>query len=243
MSLQDIHITYNTTIQVKQDGTGQSLAKVLDRLIPDYVDKDPYLRIYVSVGGDSAGQARISDLSVEYNAIPRMVKPLPEFKVEEDSKITLPYDLREYFTDDYTSSNELSYRIALSGTNSNKIRALVVGNQVMLDSTITKDFYSRSHSPYDIKGRIVVEDGGGPNNVPSRTFRTNEFPIIVEPVNDPPVRTGETLPVMYASEGETGVVGDLDDHDLFFDVDGDKLNFLIVSTFDENYDQDADFQI
>jgi hypothetical protein len=243
VSLQDIHITYNATVLVKQNGDGRPLAKVLDRLIPDYVDKDPYIRIYVSVGGGSEGQARISGLSVEYNAIPRMVKPLPEFRIDEDTKKTLPFDLREYFTDDYTPSDQLSFRIALSGSNSEKIRASVIGSQVILDSTITQDFYSRAHPPYDIKGRIFVEDTGGPNNVPSRVFRTNEFPIIVEPENDPPVRTGESIPTMYAYEGETTIVGDLDDHDLFYDVDGDKLNYLIVPKFDDNYDPDAKFVI
>ncbi|MBN1538718.1 MAG: VCBS repeat-containing protein, partial [Candidatus Thermoplasmatota archaeon] len=243
VSLENIHITYNATVKIKQDGNGQTLAKILDRLVPDHVGDDPYLRVYVGVGGSSEGQAYISDLEVEYNAIPRQIKPIPDLKVNEDTRTVLNFDLAEYFQDDYTASEEMSYRIALSGPKSDKISAHIENRHVVLDSTVTENFYTRSSSPYDIVARIIVEDRGGPNNVPSRTFRTSDLPVWVQPVNDPPVATGEVLPVLYGYEGKSTTVADLDDHEIFFDVDGDKLNYLLIPEFDDPYDPNAGFEI
>ncbi|MGA1873836.1 MAG: FG-GAP-like repeat-containing protein [Thermoplasmatota archaeon] len=243
VAMEGIEITYNATVTIKQDGSGQALSRVLDRLIPDYVDSDPYTRIYVAVGGESIGHAYISDLSVEYNAIPRMVKPLPDLSVDEDTKKLMAFDLAEHFTDDYTAPEDLSYRITIGGPHADKIRATVVNRQILIDSTITENFYTRSFAPYDITAKIVVQDDGGPNNVPYRILRTAEVPILVNPVNDPPERTGEVLPVLLAEEGKSGYVADLDEYDLFYDVDGDKLNYLLVPQFDDSYESSAEFDI
>ncbi|MGA1848696.1 MAG: FG-GAP-like repeat-containing protein [Thermoplasmatota archaeon] len=243
IALEGISITYNATVRIDRNGEGQKLAQVLDRIIPDHVGSDPYIRVYVSVGARSAGEAYISDLSVEFNAIPRQTKPLPDFVVDEDSTVLIDKDLTEYFRDDYTAPEDLTFKIRLGGPFASKINAYIMNDKVYLDSTLTKDFYTRS-STTDIIGRILVEDDGGPNNVPSRTFYTQEFPIVVKPVNDPPVRTGEVLPTFQAKEGSTVTVGNLNDYDLFFDVDGDKLTYMLVPDLDfDSYDQGADFDI
>jgi len=243
VALEGISITYNASVRIDRNGEGKSLSKVLDRIIPDYVGSDPYIRIYLAVGARSAGEAYVSDLSVEYNAIPRQTKPLPDFIVDEDSTAIIDKDLAEYFSDDYTAPGNLKFRIRLGGPFANKIDATIINNRVHLDSTVTRDFYTRS-STSDIVGRIVVEDDGGPNNVPSRTFYSKEFPIMVKPVNDPPVRTGEVLPTFEAKEGGTVIVGNLDEYDLFYDVDGDKLTNMLVPDLDfDSYDEGAGFGI
>ncbi|MBN1389565.1 MAG: VCBS repeat-containing protein [Candidatus Thermoplasmatota archaeon] len=243
VAMENIQITYNATVKIDQNGNGEKLANVIDRLVPDFVDSDPYLRIYVGVGGASLGQAYVSNLSVEYNAIPRLIKPIPDLKVMEDTKITLPFDLADHFEDDYTASKDMTYRITLSGHHSDKISASVMNRHIVLDSTITENYYTRSSAPYDITARIVAEDTGGPNNVPSRTFRTVDLPVLVTPVNDPPVKTGEKLPVLYAFEGQSRWVAELDDYELFMDIDGDKLNYLLIPYFEDDYDKDAQFEI
>ena len=245
IAMENIFIRYNTTVLIDRDGTGKTLSSVLDRLIPNTHDpKDPYIRIYVGVGAMSSGGAYLSDLEVEYNAIPKQTKPLPELYVDEDSSATIDRDLTEYFSDDYTPSKDLNIRIRLSGPQASKIRASVVNNRIVLDSTVTRDFYTRMYEPYDIRAKLIVEDSGGPNNVPSRSLYTNDIPVFVRPMNDPPVATGEILPTLYASEGQTSIVADLDDHNLFYDVDGDKLNYMLVPDLDDpGYEESAGFAI
>ncbi|MFW3146514.1 MAG: FG-GAP repeat domain-containing protein [Thermoplasmatota archaeon] len=245
IGLEKIKIVYNASVKIEQDGSGEPLSRVLDRLIPDYNDKqNPYTRIYVGVGAVSMGMAYLNDLSVEFNAIPRQSNPMPELHVDEDTKETLSYDLKEYFRDDYTAPEDLHYRIKLMGPRADKIDAYVENDRIVLDSTITPNFYTRTGEPYDITAIIVVTDTGGPNNVPARSMSTPEIPVFVTPVNDPPTRTTEELPVLYAWEGETTVVVDLDDYDLFGDVDGDALQLRLVPDLEvEGYDPNAGFEI
>ncbi|MFW3146513.1 MAG: FG-GAP repeat domain-containing protein [Thermoplasmatota archaeon] len=245
IAISDIDIKYNVTIKIDQDGSGAPLARVLDRIIPDYADSsDPYMRIYIAVGADSGGMAYIDDLSVEYNAIPRQSKAIPDLYVDEDEKVTLPYDMKDYFKDDYTDPSDIHFRIKLLGPKREKIDAYIENDRIVLDSTLTPNFYTRSSEPYEITAIIVVTDTGGPNNVPARSFQTKEIPVFVEPVNDPPTRTTDDLPVLHAWEGQTTIVADLDDYDLFDDVDGDALQLRLVPDLEvEGYDPNAGFDI
>ncbi len=244
LALDNIRITYNASVNITQNGEGKPLSEVLDRLIPDYTDDEAYTRIYIGVGGRSAGMANVSNFFVEFNAIPRRSRKLPEFSVDEDSKATVSDELYNYFRDDYTDPENLEIDIFLKGPQRNKIEASIINSRLVLDSTITENFYTRTSEPYDIMGYLTVTDDGGPNNVPSRTMRTADFPIFVNPVNDDPVRGDDDLPTLYAWEGRTTTVADLDDYDLFYDADGDSLVYHLEPDLDlEEYNESADFQI
>jgi len=244
VQMENIRITYEATVTIEQDGNGNSLSKVLDRLIPDYTSEtEDLMRIYVRVGSESKGSLYVDSLHVEYNAIPKQIKNLPPITVDEETITVLPFNLEDHFKDDYTEAKDLVYSLRLSGQNANKVSARVVENQIVLDTTVTKDFYSRSSEPYDIYGRLQVTDGGGPNGVPSRTLTLKEFPIIVRNVNDLPRNTGNKLTTLYAWEGKETVVVDLDDHDLFMDVDGDPIQFHLEPRFGPTYNESALFKI
>ncbi len=244
VQMENIRITYEATVTIDQDGNGNSLSRVLDRLIPDYTsDTDDLMRIYVRVGSVSKGMLYVDSLHVEYNAIPKQIDKLPTISVEEETITVLPFKLEDYFKDDYTASKDLIYSLVLTGPNANKIIAKVVDNQIVIDTTLTKDFYSRSSEPYDIYGQLKVTDTGGPNNVPSRTLTLKQFPIIVRNVNDLPRNTGNKLPPLFAWEGKETVVVDLDDHDLFVDVDGDPVQFHLEPRFGPTYNETAKFKI
>ncbi|MCU0798584.1 MAG: FG-GAP-like repeat-containing protein [Candidatus Thermoplasmatota archaeon] len=244
VQMENIRITYEATVTIDQDGKGNPLSKTLDRLIPDYTSEtEDHMRIYVLVGAESKGMLYVDSLHVEYNAIPKQINKLPPIAVDEETITILPFDLEDYFRDDYTGSKDLIYSLKLSGSNANKISAKVVENKIVIDTTITKDFYSRSSEPYDIYGRLQVTDSGGPNNVPSRTLTLKEFPIIVRNVNDLPRNTGDRLPTLYAWEGEETVIVDLDDHHLFMDVDGDPIQLHLEPRFGPTYNETADFKI
>ncbi|MEA3558312.1 MAG: hypothetical protein U9R75_03565, partial [Candidatus Thermoplasmatota archaeon] len=144
----------------------------------------------------------------------------------------------------YTDAEDLEVDIRLTGTHANKIDASINNNRLYIDSTLTENFYTRTSEPYDIRGILVVTDDGGLNGIPSRTMRTKEFPIFVAPVNDPPTRTGEEIPPLYGWEGTSSTLIELDDFDLFHDVDGDQLQLMAVPDLEiEGYDEDAEFEI
>ncbi len=249
VTLEEIDIIYDATVTIEHDSTGKLLSKVIDRLVPDYIDPDkPHVRIYIGVGAQSSGMAYLSGLNVEYNAKPRETKSLPDLELEEDGIKTFGYDLKDYFTDDYTDVEDLEFDIALQGSKANKIYAYINDHdQIVLDSERTENFFTRSSMIPEITGRILVTDKGGPGGVPTRTYISSPFEITVKPMNDDPARTLESLPTLYAFEGsEETVVADLDDYELFEDVDGDYLSLLLIpdlSGMIYNYDESAGFEI
>ena len=247
VQMEDIYINYNATVRIDQDGSGKSLKDVLNRLIPDYVgEDDSKLRVYIGVGAQSEGMAYISDLNVEYNAIPRQSQEMEELRLREDEKKVFDFNLRDYFRDDYTPPNELEIDVRLSGRKWDMIEASVVDGELTIDASVTPNFYTRMSEPYDVYAEFIVTDDGGPNNVPARTYMTKRFPVIVEPVNDDPVATGQSLPDLYAWEGKTTVVVDLDDYELFTDVDNDPILYDIVYPDRQDipgYNESADLEI
>jgi hypothetical protein len=237
ISLENIRIRYEVEIEINHDGYGTPLGDVLERLIPKYGgdSRDPYTRIYVMVSAKSGGKAVIGDITIEFNAKPRQKAVLPDLYLNEDEVKTFNHDITEFFTDDYTPSGQMTYGIVLEGPQRKMIEARVVDNRIVVDATVVPNFHTLSSS--DIKGRISVTDRGGPNDVPARTSLSEPFTIIVHRVNDPPVTTGEELGVLIAWEGMTTTIAYLDDHNLFYDVDGDKIRFEAVPDLSvEGYD-------
>jgi hypothetical protein len=247
VQMEDIMITYNATVTIDQNGDGDSLMDVLNRLIPDYTDEqDSKLRVYIGVGADSEGMAYISDLNVEYNAIPRLSKPMEDLVLKEDEKKTFDFDLRDYFRDDYTPSKDLDIDVRLTGRKADMVEASIDDGILTIDASMSPDFYTRQSDPFDIYAEFMVTDQGGPNDVPSRTLKTKPFPVLVQPVNDDPVATGQKLPELYAFEGETTIVVDLADYTLFEDADNDPILYDIEIPFLEDipdYNETADLRV
>ncbi|MCK5773686.1 MAG: hypothetical protein KAH57_07840, partial [Thermoplasmata archaeon] len=248
ITLEGIKITYETTVTVTHDGNNVPLHKVIDRLVPDYPDdKNPVTRIYLGVGADGPGMAYLDELTVEYNSKPRQVQKLPDLTLKEDETKTFGYDLKDFFTDDYTSVGDLEFEIILGGAQASKLNAYIQDGSMVIDAGKTPNFYTRYSAVPEITGKITVTDTGGPNNVPPRTLVSSQFEIFVEPVNDEPVRTVESLPTLYAVEGaEETIVVDLDGYELFKDVDGDHLSMLPIPDLSGDiypYDEETDFKI
>ncbi len=220
-------IRYNLTLDIDNNG---KIKDSINRLIPDY--NDPLaqpLRIYITFKGKSEGSALISDLHLEYNAPPKLAKPLPTIlKVDENAISKLTMDLSQYFRDDYDPPHLLNYRVETTGLNKDKVNAFVEdGANVTLDSRIDDDF------DRDTKMRIIVTDNGGPGGASSRDYISKEILIDVIPVDDHPVRGNQTLPPRLTSyEGEEEVmVLDLNTLNLFEDPDdpmGSGLQYYLV---------------
>ncbi len=246
VQMESINIRYNATVRIDQNGEGKSLSEVIDRLVPDYTDEEAKMRIYIGVGAESEGKAFVDNLYVEYNAIPKLSKQMEVLEVNEDESIIMDFDLNEYFRDDYTAQEDLDIEIVLSGPKADSINAAIVNGRLALDATVTPNFYTRLSEPYDIYAQFRVTDTGGPNNVPERTLLTQRFPLLVWPINDEPVVTGQNLPILYGVEGETVIVADLNDYDLFYDADRDPIQYrLRIPEFEDipDYNESANLKV
>ncbi|MGA1822402.1 MAG: FG-GAP-like repeat-containing protein [Thermoplasmatota archaeon] len=243
VAVENIHIVYDVSVRVKEDGKGGHLKDVFDRLVPDYQDSgETTTRVYIGIGASSGGAAYINDVDVQFNAKPRMVDKLPEIWVNEDEKRTFSFDLTNFFKDDYTDSKDLKFNIMLRGPMSDRVDAYIINNRLTVDAEISPNFYTRNSIPPEIQGIISVTDDGGPGDVEVRTYYTDPFEISVRPMNDVPIRTEETLPDMTAYEGSATLMEDLDDYTLFEDVDGDSLTYHLEARVAdlENYDHARD---
>ncbi|OYT44722.1 hypothetical protein B6U90_04855 [Thermoplasmatales archaeon ex4484_6] len=220
-----IDIRYNVTLDIDNNG---ALRDSITRIIPDYSDPvDDSLRIYIVFKGRSEGTARISDLSVEYNSPPKLIRNLPkDLKVNEDSIKKNAMDLTEYFKDDYDSSSMLNYEVVTTGPNKDKVGLhLENGANLTIDSRVDADF------DRDVTFRIIVTDNGGPGGVPPRIYVSKDIEIDVLPVDDPPLRGNQTLPPrIYGYEGEETMAIDLSEYNLFTDPDdpmGVGIRYLV----------------
>jgi hypothetical protein len=243
VSIERISIKYDVTIPILHDGTNKPLGDVLERLIPRYTDpNEVYTRVYITFSGMSGGEASIGDIKIEFNAKPQQVQPLKDLSLPEEGLKTFPFVLIDYFTDDYTAPEDMEYAISLSGPMKKMVIARVVDRQIVVDASITPDFFTRSAT--DIRGRVMVTDSGGPNNVPPRTFESNEFSITVTRVNDKPLRTSEAMPNIFAEEGKTVTAAHLEGRTLFTDADQDPLRYdPIPDLSGDDYNDSADFGI
>jgi hypothetical protein len=224
-------IRYNLTIDIDNNG---KVKESIGRLIPDYDDPgaDP-LRLYITFSGQTEGSALISDLFLEYNAPPKLAKPLPRtLEVNEDDVREYVMDLSQYFKDDYDNPSLLNYRVETVGLNSEFVDAFVDnGANVTLDSRIDGDF------DRETKMRVIVTDNGGPDGTPPREYISKEISIDVLPVDDHPMRGNQTLPEkIFGYEGQENVmVLDMTELNLFFDPDdplGTGLQYYVVKNPD-----------
>ncbi|MFW3146515.1 MAG: FG-GAP repeat domain-containing protein [Thermoplasmatota archaeon] len=234
----DIDIRYNVTFTVDNGG---ALRSAISRIIPDYPDNDdPKLRIYILFKGNTPGTSVISDVSVEYNAPPKLKAALPkELEVNEDSLKRGVLDLSKYFTDDYDAPHQLRYSAQMIGPYADMMNAYIEnGANLTLDSTITKDFDRESSV------RFIVWDNGGPGGVPPRKFVTSEIRIDVKPVDDPPVLGNGSLPKrLVGYEGMETLALDLAGLNLFNDPDdplGMNINYYPKLDPDGSYPQEVE---
>lgn len=210
----EIDIRYNVTIEIDNNG---ELKESISRIIPEYSDpEDEDLKVYIAFKGDSMGSARISDLTIEYNAPPRPAKDLPnEITIKENTLERNILDLSQYFKDDYDDPSMLNFEVRTVGPSSDKVAVYIEnGANLTIDTRLDEDF------DRETKMLVTVTDNGGPGGVPSRSIVSNEITIDVLPVDDHPLKGNETLPNrIIAYEGEETMVIDLSEYNLFYDPD------------------------
>jgi hypothetical protein len=238
-----IDIRYNATLKVDNNG---EIRDEINRVVPDFDDGSGLTtRVYLGFNGriDGGDQVRalISDLDVQYNAPPELIKPLPEsLSVSEDGIARKVLDLSKYFKDDYDSPEMLTYDVESVGNNADHVDLYIEdGANVTIDSRVTENFFGSAEAVF-----TVTDTGGiGSGDDDARSFVSDPILIRVRSVDDHPVRGGDSLPPkIVGREGESVEALDLSEYDLFRDPDdplGVTINYLALLDPNGNYPDDA----
>jgi len=132
LTLENLDIRYNLTVTVDNNPHNNDLTTEINELVPDYGDGQT--TVYMNVHSNSPGSLTISGLNLEYNGFPELAKNIPNFNVAEDSVTENLFDVRQYFKDDYESTDELQYTVHMTTADMTKVRvSLVNGYYIKAD--------------------------------------------------------------------------------------------------------------
>jgi len=206
LTVTGIRIRYNVTALVPD------MAGVMNEYISTHRSREmESVRIPIDVVSLVPACLRFSELNLTYIMPPRLLKPVPDLLIDEES---IGYDLLdawEYFEECDGRADELEYSFACVTGGEHVSLALIDGRYLMADAM---NGPASANWTGTVTARLACTDHHG--------FRTesNPFTITVLNVQDPPVMTGQ--PPRMASYGYQYVYDVEAD-----DGDGDSLQYCL----------------
>jgi hypothetical protein len=180
-------------------------------------DAQGNLRVPLSVESATPGRVRFTNLDITIDEAPRLVQPIPDASLDEDSFRNDLLDLAAFFEDDFDSAGQLSFSV-VSSTSPETVAVTIMNGRWLSADALEGD----QNDNWTGTVRVVVraEDHYGSGR------SSNEFNITVRNVNDPPVITSS--PPMDARGGDEWVYRMLAD-----DGDRDRLDFRLAVSPDD----------
>ncbi len=213
-----------------------NLTTDLNDLLPTNDDIGEEAKVYFALYAETPGKAVISNLNLEFNGAPTKMPigntapGIVKVKEDTDTKVLdLTSGLKQgdtinyFFTDDYDSRDELTFGV-FSNSDPEHINLKIDDKWLWVNCSIVKDWYGSA------KASVWAMDTEGIKTV------SDEFEIIVEPVNDLP-KVNNQIPNVNMLENQTLIHVDLDapKKAYFIDVDSETLYYRAVLEFpDEN---------
>jgi len=175
-------------------------------------DASGNISIPIRVASGTPGRLELNDLLIIIDEAPRLVKPLPDVELAEDSAESRLLDLLQYFEDDYDTKDQLTFGM-VSSTNGSLVKVEVAGNRFV--SADASEGMQNDNWTGVVDVIVKAADRSG------FTRQSNPFRIIVANVNDAPIIT--SLPPT------SGTVGQVYPYQVVA-VDGDKdpLTYALV---------------
>jgi sugar lactone lactonase YvrE len=170
LALTDVLLDYDCTIE---------LAYVSEALEPyfrnqSYANASGNMTIPVSYSAASAGGIRLAGLNITADFAPVLLSPIPDIAMDEDTSNATLCDLARHFRDDFDT--RLSFRL-VNVSNSSIADIMLAGDSMLaVDCTMP--------SSRDWNG--MIEMAACATDSRGLSTLSNEFRIIVRPVNDPP---------------------------------------------------------
>lgn len=229
----EMEYDYTTTVRIKPDG---DLASEITDLIP--AGTNGTIRIFIGFTSETPCKVKLSDLALEYNGLPDRTT-IPDRSLEEDSANNYLYDLREFFTDDYLTPDELTYGIH-TWTNDDYV-TMRIFNKYYLSVNCTT---IPNNNWFGTSEVVVYAKDESHNQV--ITAYSNQFTVTVTPIDDPPtikteiqdikVQMNTTNTELDLDRTNIPFFQDVDSGTLYYDfwVEGKYKNNISVNLSTEN---------
>jgi hypothetical protein len=146
------------------------------------LEADEYGNLLVPVKVETINDALInlSGLQVDYDKTPDLVQEIPTVSIPEETRNNTVLDLKDYFSDDITQAGMLSYKIHMSTFNSSIVDVGITNTYLFVDANV-------SYASQNWTGEGTVQISAADNLGQVRL--SNQFKVVIENVNDPPVFT------------------------------------------------------
>jgi hypothetical protein len=175
-------------------------------------DERGNLQMPLTVESATPGSVRFTGLNLTIDEAPRLVRPVPDASLDEDSFQNDLIDLAAFFEDDFDTAGQLAFSV-VSSTFNDTVAVTINNGRWLSADALEGDRNDNWTGTVSVVVRAEDHFGSGRSS--------NEFNITVRNVNDPPVIT--STPALAASGGDEWVYRLLAD-----DGDRDRLGFRLA---------------
>ncbi len=234
LRLQNIDVRYNYSHQILYNPYTGNLLNGWRENIPTEESGTTDIEINIT-STNREGFVKLSGLYLEGdrpNYRPYMVGNIPDQSINEGEDHPQLIDLAQYFSDDLTDPEEMTY-ILLPYTNSSYVSLDISDGHYLHVTTIDDDWYGQ------VTGRVLALDSGG------KSVISNEFTITVNSVNDPPRVITPVPDIVINEEGSYRFTIMKDGSPYFYDVEGDRIYVdynLSATPLGLGFSQDEDYE-
>ena len=208
VSLRLLNLTYSLSLALPD------FSDALNAWIPAHrkeADQSGNLKIPVRLESSTPGRVRLTDLSIVIDESPRLLGPIPDASLDEDSFRNDLIDLGGFFEDDFDSSEQLAFSL-VSSTFPEMVAVSIINGRYVSADALSGD--QNDNWTGTVEAVVRAEDHWGSGR------SSNVFRILVRNVNDPPVITSQPPTDAYGDvEWVYRVLAD--------DGDRDRLTFRL----------------
>ena len=208
ISLRIVNLTYDLSVPVRDFSDELNAWLTAHR---KEADASGNLLVPLRVESSSPGRVRFTDLSITIDEAPRLVQPVPDLALDEDTAANDILDLHRYFQDDFDSGAQLNYSI-LSSAGPGFIAVGINNNRFLSVDALEGEPNDNWTGTFTIVVRAQDHWGSG--------RASNEFNLTVRNINDPPVIS--SIPPLEVAGGVEWVYRILAE-----DGDRDRLRFVL----------------
>lgn len=210
ITLSTLNITYiyNATVQ--------NFSKALNKYIANNRNNDDpggNITIPLELKAASKGRIKAFSLNISIDEAPYLLEKIPDYFMDEDTANANLIDLTTYYNDDYDSFSNLTFAV-MTSTNSSIVNTSIKENRYVSVDALTGS--ANDNWTGEIKMKIMAMDSRGLRRV------SNEFRILIQNVNDPPLIISEPMTnATISTEYEYQINA--------IDGDGDTLVYTLAS--------------
>ncbi|MFO8051543.1 MAG: winged helix-turn-helix transcriptional regulator [Thermoplasmatota archaeon] len=205
--IDDLSVSYNIDLDISGSPLmAGALDNAMQQLTGDWI---PF-----SVGVTDAGNVRVGPARVEYDEPPIIEASLPSKIIAlEDSGEIIQFNIRDHISDDYLLPQGLDVELIMMGDGPEDIIFTDHSGNVITRAYEYPDYFGRSQFFFRV------------SDLRSTTI-SGPLTLIIAPQQDRPLVVGDPGPIVM-EEGETLKIQLQGDGGVFFDPDGDALEFAL----------------